>query len=123
MGLLRNLGRTRGALAGLLLATLAQPAASQTQTPDSSRVASYSVLADGRVGRPYGPIRIVSGGKPPYLTQGSSPLPTGLTLSPDGDLAGVPQAAGQFEVTFVLTDSASPPQRMHVAFLLKVAPR
>jgi hypothetical protein len=51
-----------------------------------------------------------SGGSPPYawaVTAGS--LPGGLTLAPDGTLAGTPTAVGSFTFTVRATDSAQSP--------------
>ena len=63
-----------------------------------------------------------SGGIPPLswsLTKGS--LPTGIELSADGVLSGVPTQLGEYPFVVTVTDSATPPHQNTQAFVLRVA--
>jgi large repetitive protein len=75
----------------------AQPVVITTATlPHATRATPYQVFL------------VASGGTAPYtwsLTSGS--LPPGLSLSPDGELAGTSSASGTFAFT-VRADDASP---------------
>jgi hypothetical protein len=54
----------------------------------------------------------VNGGVAPYTwTVSSGSLPAGLTLSPDGELSGIPTAAGTSTFTIEVTDSSTPTAR------------
>ncbi len=52
------------------------------------------------------------------VTSGS--LPEGLTLGPDGLLAGTPKEVGEFSFTVTATDSGKPPQQKTRKFTLEV---
>ena len=67
-------------------------------------------LPDGTMGQPYSQTFTATGGafSPPFtwaLSSGS--LPSGLTLSPDGTVAGTPTQTGTFDFTVQMTDSLS----------------
>ncbi|CAD6556740.1 hypothetical protein LMG27952_06182 [Paraburkholderia hiiakae] len=67
-----------------------------------------STLSAGTYGAPYSQTLTASGGTAPYtysLTAGA--LPTGLSLSPTGVLAGTPTAAGTFNFTVQARDGNS----------------
>jgi hypothetical protein len=70
-------------------------------------VVDISSLPSGNVNQPYRAAIGVSGGSPPYVIQlnGDSPMPPGLTLSPDGVVSGVPTAAGTFSILILVQDS------------------
>ncbi len=61
-----------------------------------------------RLGVPYSTSIRLAGGTPPYNVAMSrfTPLPTGLTLSVTGLLAGTPQINGTFPIQFEVTDAA-----------------
>jgi large repetitive protein len=62
-------------------------------------------LGDGTVGRNYNKNIHTSGGHMPFIfTVENGNLPPGLTLSPDGNLSGVPTAEGSFTFTILATD-------------------
>ncbi len=78
-------------------------------------------LSDGAVGQSYGPFTFTAcGGKTPYawdLPKGST-LPTNLTLSGGGSLAGKPTKAGEYDFDVQLKDaSAKPSTTTHHALL------
>jgi Putative Ig domain len=64
-----------------------------------------------------------TGGVSPYtwaLASGSS-LPTGLNLSAGGVLSGTPAAAGPYSLTFVVTDSSTPPDTAQATLTLTIS--
>ncbi|MEW6211010.1 MAG: putative Ig domain-containing protein [Acidobacteriota bacterium] len=68
-----------------------------------------SSLASGTVGAAYSQTLAATGGTTPYvwsLAAGSGPLPTGLTLNSNGTITGTPSAAGTFNFTVQVNDSA-----------------
>jgi large repetitive protein len=80
-------------------------------------------LPDGVAGQPYSQQLTVTGGTAPYtfaLASGSS-LPAGLTLSGSGLLSGAPSAAGSFQFTVQITDSAGATAAHAYTLAIKVA--
>ncbi|WP_205910686.1 putative Ig domain-containing protein [Rhizobium sp. P44RR-XXIV] len=80
---------------------------SMTVVPPTIIIAPTSLPA-GTAGTAYSQTITASGGTTSYsyaVTAGS--LPTGLTLSPAGVLAGTPTAAGPFNFTITATDSST----------------
>ena len=71
-------------------------------------ITSTTLPAD-RVGIAYSQTLTASGGTPPYTwsLSGTSVLPTGLSLSPQGVISGTPTTAGTTNFTLQVTDSAS----------------
>ena len=70
-------------------------------------VIDTTVLPDGVVGTPYGPVAVQShGGLPPYTVTATG-LPVGLTLV-NGTISGTPSAAATSSVSIVMTDSGHP---------------
>jgi hypothetical protein len=66
-------------------------------------------LTSGQVGSTYSASLAASGGTTPYTWSISSgALPTGLTLSSAGSIAGTPTASGTFSFTIKVTDSTTP---------------
>jgi Putative Ig domain len=53
-----------------------------------------------------------------HLNGGS--LPAGLKLAEDGELAGLPQETGEFELTLLLTDSDNPAKQLQKKFKLSI---
>jgi sugar lactone lactonase YvrE len=83
--------------------------------------ASGSALVAGVVDTAYSQTITASGGSGPYsyaITQGT--LPTGLTLSAAGVLAGTPASSGVFEFTVTATDSNKVDGSAH--YSLTIAP-
>jgi hypothetical protein len=67
---------------------------------------------------------LATGGTSPYSWGVSSgQLPPGITLSPEGVLAGTPTQVGLFSVTVKVTDSSPRPQTATIAYKLIVAPQ
>ena len=67
-----------------------------------------SALANGAINANYSQALAGTGGLPPYtwsLAAGSTPLPTGLSLSPAGVISGTPTATGTFLFKIQLSDS------------------
>jgi hypothetical protein len=70
---------------------------------------SPTSLADGNNGVSYGPVTFTATGgsfTPPF-TWSATGLPTNMTMSSGGTLAGVPNTVGTFDFTVQLTDSNS----------------
>lgn len=68
---------------------------------------SPTTLPDGIVGINYTQMLMASGGQAPYtfaLTMGT--LPPGLSLAPNGNITGVPIAAGMYPITIGVMDSS-----------------
>lgn len=65
-----------------------------------------------------------SGGVAPYAWSVDA-LPAGLQLSPDGVLSGVPErgTAGNYQPTFIVTDSLGNTAQLSVGLILDAAPR
>lgn len=89
---------------------------SPSALPTSSPTAQSAPLAVppvnfhvGEAGLTYAPVPLTaSGGTPPYFwVVGSGSLPSGLTISPEGVIAGTPSAAGEFPINVAVTDTAS----------------
>ena len=83
-------------------------------------ITTTSPLPSGTVGAPYGPLTFaVSGGAVPYSFSVTG-LPSGLTLSSTGVLAGTPKAAGSFQFGVSVSDSigvTSPPKPFQITFI------
>ncbi len=73
-------------------------------------VIATATLPDGIQGQPYAAqVRAAAGTLPLAWTVTAGALPDGLTLAPaTGDIAGTPTAAGTFDFTVTVTDSAMP---------------
>jgi hypothetical protein len=90
--------------------------APQTATKDltiaisSALVILTNSLARAELGQPYDQTLAASGGVPPYTWSiVSGNLPQGLTLEAGtGRIAGTPNEAGDFSLTFQVTDSSGP---------------
>lgn len=92
------------------------PSATESQSP-SSRASQGTpstlltipgpALHAGEVGLTYVPVTYqATGGNSPYLwTVTSGSLPSGLSLSPEGVIAGTPAASGTFKFTVGVTDA------------------
>lgn len=78
-------------------------------------------LPAGSEGTYYDTTLAATGGTAPYswaLVSGS--LPSGLTLSPSGVLAGTPATSGSYTVTVRATDSTNPPQSVTSQLTLSI---
>ena len=67
-----------------------------------------SALAQGTIGAPYYQQLTAAGGQTPHswsLALGSASLPPGLSLAPNGLIAGTPSTTGQFSFVVQVTDS------------------
>lgn len=76
--------------------------------PCTSISVSPTSLPAGAIDEAYNQTISGIGGTPPYtyaVTSGA--LPAGLTLSPSGDLTGMPTESGSFEFTVTVTDSSA----------------
>lgn len=84
-------------------------------------ITSTTFPAD-RVGIAYSQTLTASGGTPPYTwsLSGTSVLPTGLSLSPQGVISGTPTTAGTTNFTLQVTDSGS--QATGGAFSITIEP-
>ncbi|MHA7199128.1 putative Ig domain-containing protein, partial [Arthrobacter alkaliphilus] len=76
-----------------------------TGTPTAPLVISDGVLHDGVAGARYLEQVTATGGTQP-VTWTATGLPSGLTLTPDGALAGIPANTGTTTVTLTATDAA-----------------
>jgi hypothetical protein len=81
-------------------------------------------LPAGTVASPYPSTTLqASGGVSPYtwaLASGSS-LPAGLSLSTGGVISGTPATAGSYSLTFVVTDSLTPPDTAQATLALTIS--
>lgn len=78
-------------------------------------------LPSGRQGQPYSTRSIANGGTKPYridVTDGQ--LPNGLTVADDGQLSGVPSAAGASSFTLQITDASAPPLSVRQRYALRI---
>jgi hypothetical protein len=92
----------------------AQPTPPMPPTPPSPvaenplRPAAWrAVPVVGRVGRAYGPVKLITGGRPPYDPE-TNGLPESLYIDAQGNLRGKPTArdAGRHEFTLTIRDQA-----------------
>ena len=86
--------------------------------PPTVTIISSCPLPVGTVGQNYSRTLQATGGRGPYtwsLVDGSTPMPTGLSLLPSGSIQGVPRTAGTSVVTLQVesnpADNAEPAQR------------
>jgi len=68
-------------------------------------ITTSAALPSAAVGTAYSQTLVAAGGTPPYTWSGT--LPAGLTLSTAGAITGAPTAAGSFQFTVNVIDSAS----------------
>jgi hypothetical protein len=97
-----------GTIVGFYFGSAVAPA------PQSSPAAAVTItttsLPDGFVSKPYGPTKIVSGGKPPLKWSISPALPAGLSPDDTGNVAGTPTTVSpKTDYKITVTDSATPP--------------
>ena len=80
-------------------------------------------VPSAQAGTPYAFALKMAGGTPPYTLAPSpfDPLPAGLTLSPDGVLAGTPASMGSYTISMIVTDAAGYSNAIS-GFTLIVAP-
>lgn len=86
-------------------------------TAQAAITVSPTVLSPPTVGVPYNVNISASGGTAPYsyaITAGATPA--GLSLAPNGTLAGTPTAAGPYSFTVTATDSSSSPETSSRAY-------
>jgi hypothetical protein len=101
--------------------TRTQPLTIRIAAPLAITTAS---LASGKAGAAYNQQLAATGGIAPLvwsLAAGSSPLPSGLSLSTAGAITGTPSATGTFSFTVQVADSSSPKQVATKAFTLTIA--
>lgn len=87
-------------------------------------VGADQVLPAAIVGEPYAASVHVSGGDPPYAfaLTGEGDFPGGLSLAPDGEVAGTPAQAGTFVFQVVAEDTAGRSKRMLVTLEVVLEP-
>lgn len=83
---------------------------SSSGAPVQSLSIATASLPNATAGAAYATQLQGSGGTPPYTfgTQANQPLPSGLSLSPDGFVTGTPTSSGVVVVGFTINDSGSP---------------
>lgn len=105
--------------------TLAQADRDAKQPHNSGIVQPLGIdtqaLPNGKVGNAYSVTLDVYGGVSPYVFSGSN-LPDGLNVSAGGVISGTPTAAGNANVTLLVTDGQSPPATATKQLTLTVAP-
>jgi hypothetical protein len=98
-----------------LCALLLLGCASSTPPPPSSLTITTSSFLVATVGEVYVDQLAASGGVAPYTWQvAAGALPTGVTLSSSGVLAGIPATSGSFSVTIQVVDSAAATAKLHI---------
>ena len=86
-------------------------------------VISAAPLPDAMATVPYGQTLQVTGGIPPYAwTVASGVLPSGVSLTRDGSLTGVPAQTGGFNFMAKVSDSEATPASTNQSVLLTVDP-
>ncbi|MGH9740419.1 MAG: Ig domain-containing protein [Candidatus Acidiferrales bacterium] len=78
-------------------------------------------LPDGSANSPYAAQLSASGGTAPYVWSISGALPSGLTMSSTGAIAGSPTTAGNSMVAVDVKDSEQQPQTAQISLALDVA--
>ncbi len=103
--------------------TTATTSASSTTTSSSQLTITTTSLPGGVIGRAYTARLHAKGGTPPYKwAVGSGHLPPGLSLdSSSGEISGVPTTSGSESVTFLVTDSADPPDTTGLSMTVKIS--
>jgi Putative Ig domain len=82
-------------------------------------VITTAFLPNATVGNPYDVFLTATGGVPPYMwTITAGALPTGLTLSPEGEISGTPTTAGVFDFIIQVQDSSMTVRRLSVRLAL-----
>ena len=103
-------------LVGLILASFFAACSedSTTPTPPAPQPSEFEIttaeLPAGLTCTPYNVSLEATGGTAPYtwsLAEGSDPLPSGLTITPDGRIKGVIDSEGEWTFTVKCTDSES----------------
>lgn len=92
-------------------------------SPGAPVIAAMPGPPAGVNGTPYSFTFTATGGFLPLtwkLMAGSGPLPSGLTLGPDGSLSGTPTLAGTFNFTVTVTDSEPMPAMNAVLFTVTI---
>jgi hypothetical protein len=96
-----------------------------TVTPEPTDELSIvtASLPSGYSCTPYGQVFEAEGGTEPYTWSlaASSVLPTGLSLSADGELVGVVEETGDFTFTIECTDDAGTPVTVNQEYTLNIS--
>ncbi len=87
-----------------VLFSLLSPSAASADS--SALVATAPAAVTSEVNAPINAIFVATGGVPPYRWTSTSPLPSGLTLSPKGVLSGIPQSTISEQYLAFVTDAA-----------------
>jgi hypothetical protein len=86
-------------------------------------ILSESPLPDGKVGEAYSLLLAASGGKLPYSwSVESGSLPSGLGLSSEGELSGIPAQYGDYSFTVGVRDGQEPARTATDLFALHISP-
>ncbi len=101
------------------VSALAQTPVDQAITA-ASPLQTVSHLPPGRVGKPYGPFVVLSGGTPGYVIDPKSQLPPGLFVTASGFLQGTPSKPGRNAIVLVARDSAQPRNFIQGNYVLDV---
>jgi hypothetical protein len=90
--------------------------------PQPLSIATNS-LTNGSSGMPYAATLVANGGNQPVSWRLlSGQLTGGLSVSPSGNIGGIPASAGRYTFTVQVTDSASPPISLNTTLTLNVDP-
>jgi hypothetical protein len=88
---------------------------------DPLMITTTSLLPTAFIGRSYSTVIASSGGTTPYywsLASGSAPVPSGLTLTQEGELKGVPESAGHYGLLIQVRDEKG--RQIYKEFILEV---
>jgi Putative Ig domain len=83
-------------------------------TPTALAVATVGTVVTRQI--------VASGGTPPYTFSWSGNPPSGLELSTDGTISGIPDTVGRYRFTITATDSSASTRRGSRRYTLRVAP-
>ena len=78
-------------------------------------------IPNGQDNTPYQTTLLATGGIALYTWSASGALPSGVSMSETGVIAGIPKQPGQFQFTATVTDSSSPPQSASKPFTFQFA--
>jgi hypothetical protein len=81
-----------------------------------------TTLPDGLAGQSYAVVTLTAGGGTGALAFAATGLPQGMSLSPQGELGGVPAQPGQYTLNVVVTDTVGASDSASLALNVQIPP-